>query len=144
MSTRYAVARLRGAALRGKAAVGKAAMGLAAALFVLAGASSCRPDDQRTDTLDAQQGMQAREDMPPAAVAQLDSGTAAFRADDLEAALRHYTLVTEIAPDIGAGWFGVYMAAEATGDADRAEEALERARGVVPGATLLHNGDSIR
>jgi len=129
MSTRDAVIALRG---------------LVAALLVLAAVVSCRPDDQRTDTLDAQQGMQAREDMPPAAVAQLDSGTTAFRADDLEAALRHYTRVTEISPDIGAGWFGVYMAAEALGDTERAEEALERARGVVPGATLLHNGDSVR
>jgi len=114
------------------------------AVLVLAAALSCRPDDQRTDTLDAQQGMMAREDMPPAAVAQLDSGTAAFRVDDHEAALRHYTRVTEIAPDIGAGWFGVYMAAEALGDVDGAAAALERARGVVPGATLLHDGDSIR
>ena len=114
------------------------------ALLVLAAVLSCRPDDQRTDTLDAEQGMMAREDMPPAAVAQLDSGTAAFRADDFEAALRHYTRVTEIAPDIGAGWFGVYMAAEALGDVEGAEAALERARGVVPGATLLHNGDSVR
>lgn len=114
------------------------------ALLLVAAVSSCRPDDQRTDTLDAEQGMQARENMPPAAVAQLDSGTAAFRLDDYEAALRHYTRVTEIAPDIGAGWFGVYMAAEALGDVEGAAEALERARGVVPGATLLHDGDSIR
>jgi Flp pilus assembly protein TadD len=113
-------------------------------LLLLAAAVSCRPDDQRTDTLDAQQGMQAREDMPPAAVAQLDSGTAAFRGDHMEAALRHYTRVTEIAPDIGAGWFGVYMAAEALGDVEGAEAALERARGIVPGATLLQDGDSIR
>ena len=129
MSTRQAVTAVRG---------------LVAAVLVLAAVVSCRPDDQRTDSLDAQQGMQAREDMPPAAVAQLDSGTAAFRADDLEAALRHYTRVTEIAPDIGAGWFGVYMAAEALGDTERAEQALERARSVVPGATLLHNGDGVR
>ena len=114
------------------------------ALLVLAAAVSCRPDDQRTDTLDPHEGMQSREDMPPAALAQLDSGTAAFRADDVEAALRHYTRVTEIAPDIAAGWFGVYMAADALGDAELAEEALERARGEVPGATLLHDGDSIQ
>lgn len=114
------------------------------ALLVLAAVFACRPDDQRTDTLDPQQGMQSRENMPPAAVAQLDSGTTAFRADDFEAALRHYTRVTEIAPDMGAGWFGVYMAAQALGDMERAEEALERARSIVPGATLLHDGDGPR
>lgn len=117
--------------------------GLVAPL-VLASVLSCRPDDQRTDTLDAEQGMQSREQMPPAAVAQLDSGTASFRANDFEAALRHYTRVTEIAPDVGAGWFGVYMAEDALGHGDRASAALERARGLVPGATLLHNGDDIR
>jgi tetratricopeptide (TPR) repeat protein len=114
------------------------------AFLVLAAVFACRPDDQRTDTLDPQQGMQSRENMPPAALAQLDSGTAAFRADDYEAALRHYTRVTEIAPDMGAGWFGVYMAAEALGDVERAEESLERARSIVPGATLLHDGDGPR
>jgi len=114
------------------------------ALLVLAAVFACRPDDQRTDTLDPQQGMQSRENMPPAALAQLDSGTTAFRADDYEAALRHYTRVTEIAPDMGAGWFGVYMAADALGDMERAEAALERARSIVPGATLLHDGDGPR
>lgn len=114
------------------------------ASLVLAAGVSCRPDDQRTDTLNARQGMQSREDMPPAAVVQLDSGTAAYRVDDFEAALRHYTRVTEIAPDIGAGWFGVYMAADALGEAELAEEALRRARGVVPGATLLHGEDTLR
>jgi Flp pilus assembly protein TadD len=88
--------------------------------------------------------MQSREDMPPAAVAQLDSGTVAFRMDDFEGALRHYTRVTEIDPDIAAGWFGVYMAEDALGHSDRAAAALERARGVVPGATLLHDGEGPR
>jgi len=58
--------------------------------------------------------------------------------------LRQYTLVTEIAPDIGAGWFGVYMAADALGDSERAEAALDRARSLIPGATLLHDGDGTR
>jgi len=114
------------------------------ALLLLTAAASCRPDDQRTDTLDADQGMQEREQMPPAAVAHLDSGTASYRLDDFESALRHYTLVTEVAPEVGAGWFGVYMAAEAMGDTERAEEALERARGIVPGATLLHEEETSR
>lgn len=112
------------------------------ALLVLAAAVSCRPDDQRTDTLDPERGMQTREQMPPAAVAQLDSGTAAYRAEDFHAALEHYTRVTEIAPEVGAGWFGVYMAAEALGDVHLAEQALDRAREVVPGATMLHEEES--
>jgi len=114
------------------------------ALLVLAASVSCQPDDQRTDTLDAEQGMQSREDMPPEALAQLDSGSASFREDDFEAALRHYTRVTEISPDIAAGWFGVYMAEDALGHTEAAEDALERARSAVPGATLLQEGEGSR
>jgi hypothetical protein len=108
-------------------------------------ALGCRPDDQRTDTLDPHEGMQARELMAPEVVAQLDSGSAAFRADDFEAALRHYARVTELDPEVGAGWFGVYMAEQALGRAEAAGAALAHARGVVPGATLLHGapGDSL-
>ena len=107
---------------------------------LLTSALACRPDDQRTDTLNPHEGMQARAEMAPEVVAQLDSGTAAFRADDHEAALRHYTRATELDPENGPGWFGVYMAERALGRPETAEAALERARGVVPGATLLHGG----
>jgi tetratricopeptide (TPR) repeat protein len=116
----------------------------AIALLVLVAAASCRPDDQRTETLDPHEGMQARELMAPEVVAQLDSGTAAYRADAYEAALRHYRRVTELDPELGAGWFGVYMAAHASGRTEEAEAALERARGIVPGATLLHEADTLR
>ena len=99
---------------------------------------ACRPDDQRTDTLDPREAMQARAEMSPAVVAQLDSGTAAFRAGDYEGALGHYTRVTELDPVNAPGWFGVYMAEQALGRPEAAAAALDRARGVVPGATLLH------
>lgn len=105
-----------------------------------AAALSCRPDDQRTETMDPVKAMQARANMPKEVVAQLDSGTSAFRADDLAEALRHYTRVTELAPDVAAGWFGVYMAQDALGDDAAAAAALKRAQAVVPGATLLHDG----
>jgi len=109
--------------------------------LVLAAAVSCRPDDQRTDQLDLS-GAQARENMPPDAVVQLDSGSVAFRSDDYETALVHYTRATELAPGFGAGWFGVYMAQKELGNAEEAAQALERARALVPGATLIHeNGD---
>jgi Flp pilus assembly protein TadD len=100
--------------------------------------SGCTPDDQRTDTLDPHAGIGARAEMAQEVVAQLDSGSAAFRGDDFEAALAHYTRVTELDPENGPGWFGVYMAEDALGRADRAAVALERAQEIVPGATLLH------
>lgn len=113
-------------------------------VLVLAAAVSCRPDDQRTDQLDLS-GAQARENMPPDAVAQLDSGSLAFRSDDYETALVHYTRATELAPEFGAGWFGVYMAQTELGNAEEATKALGRARSLVPGATLIHEngGDSL-
>ncbi len=113
------------------------------AVLALAAAVSCRPDDQRTDTLDPHQGMQLREQMDPAVLAQLDSGTAAYRADDFEASRRHYVRVTELDPSLGAGWFGLYMAEDALGNEEAATAALERARDIVPGATMLHNGGSL-
>jgi lipopolysaccharide biosynthesis regulator YciM len=106
--------------------------------LAVAATVSCRPDDQRTDRLDPTGGPQARENMPSEAVIQLDSGNLAIRNDDLEAAVAHYTRVTELAPDFGSGWFGLYMAHRELGDEDEAAAALARARSIVPGATLLH------
>lgn len=106
--------------------------------LAVAATVSCRPDDQRTDDLDPTGGAQARENMPTEATIQLDSGNLAIRNDDFEAAVAHYTRVTELAPDFGSGWFGLYMAHRELGNESEAAAALERARGIVPGATLLH------
>jgi tetratricopeptide (TPR) repeat protein len=107
--------------------------------LAVAATVSCRPDDQRTDHLDPTGGPQARENMPTEAVIQLDSGNLAVRNDDLEAAVAHYTRVTELAPGFGSGWFGLYMAHRELGNEDEAAAALERARSIVPGATVLHH-----
>jgi len=113
------------------------------AMLVAAAVVSCRPDDQRTDTLNPHAGTEARSQMDPAVVAQLDSGSAAFRMDDFEAALQHYARATELDPELGAGWFGVYMAHHALGNEEEAQSALDRARGLIPGATMLHERDSL-
>lgn len=110
-------------------------------VLLLAAAASCRPDaeDQRTDTMDVQAAIQQeRESLPVEVVAQLDSGSMAFRAKDHEAALAHYTRAAEIDSEVAAAWFGVYMAQQALGDLDAAREALARAQSVEPGATLIH------
>jgi len=108
-------------------------------ILALAAAVSCRPDDQRTETLDPTEGVRRRADLPQAVVAQLDSGSVAFRADRFEDALEHYTRVTELEPDLGAGWFGVYMAQEALGNLEAAQAALERVQELAPGATIVHD-----
>lgn len=107
-------------------------------VLALAAAVSCRPDDQQTSDLDPSGGAQARANMSAEAVAELDSGNVAMRRDDYETAVEHYTRVTELEPDFGSGWFGLYMAHTELGNEDEAAAALERARNIVPGATLLH------
>jgi len=99
---------------------------------------ACQPGDQRTDTLDPNAGAQARANMPPEVVAQLDSGSQAFRDGEFETALGHYTSATEVAPEVGAGWFGVYMVQLELGDLPASQAALDRARSLVPEATLIH------
>lgn len=59
----------------------------------------------------------------PAAQAQLDSGNAAFRAGDIQAARQHYRATTQIAPDLAAGWFGVYMSETRLGNKAAADSA---------------------
>jgi tetratricopeptide (TPR) repeat protein len=115
-------------------------------VLALAAAVSCRPDDQRTETMDPQEALQKREDLDPRVVRHLDSGSVLFRADDHEGALREYRAATEIDPQAAAAWFGVYMAEHALGNEEAAAEALERARSAVPGATLIHptTRDTIR
>lgn len=108
------------------------------AALILAAALSCRPDDQRTDTVDPQAAMQQRESLSDEVRAQLDSGSVAFRAEDHEGALAHYERAAEMAPDVAAGWFGVYMAQHALGNDSAAAAALEKAQSMVPGATLIH------
>jgi tetratricopeptide (TPR) repeat protein len=106
------------------------------ALLLLAG---CRqPDDQRTDSISADQVREAREALPPGAVAQLDSGNAAYRARDYDAALRYYQAATREEPRAAAAWFGVYMAHTALGNDAAADSAMRRAQELQPGASLIH------
>ena len=98
---------------------------------------ACRPDDQRTDSINPS-AQATRGEMAPEAVAKLDSGNAAYRADDFQAALAHYTRVTELEPEQSSGWFGVYMAQKALGHEVAADSAFEKAQGLAPGASLIH------
>lgn len=115
---------------------------LIASCLLLGTVAGCQRDigDQRTDTLDPAAAEQRRENMPPGMTAQLDSGSAAFRAKDFEGALRHYQAAVAIDDTFAAGWFGVYMAQKALGNEDAARDAFERATAAAPGATLLHPG----
>jgi len=113
--------------------------GLALALL-LAAAAACTPEEApRPEAAQAEDvSPPAQEPLPPEVAAQLDSGTIAFRADDYARALAHYTKATELAPDLGAAWFGVAMAQEALGNTQAAQEALARTQALEPGTNLAH------
>lgn len=107
---------------------------------VVAVAAGCRPDDQRTESLDVEEAQQTRQQLPPELVAHLDSGSAAYRRDAFETSREHYRAAAEIDGEVAAAWFGVYMAEKALGNEAAADSALQRAQGLAPGATLIHPG----
>jgi tetratricopeptide (TPR) repeat protein len=98
----------------------------------------CRPDDQRTETIDAKDAKEARAHISPELATHLDSGNAAYKTKDYARAREHYRAVTRIDADAAAGWFGIYMVEQALGNAAAADSALERARKRAPGATIIH------
>jgi tetratricopeptide (TPR) repeat protein len=97
-----------------------------------------RPDDQKTESIEAKDMNEARADISPAARAQLDSGNTAYKAKEYDRALAFYQRVTELDKDAAAGWFGIYMTELARGNAPAADSALRRAQKQAPGASLIH------
>jgi tetratricopeptide (TPR) repeat protein len=96
-----------------------------------------RPDDQRADSITDRDVMQARERLDPAVTAALDSGNVAYRERDYQRALDHYHAAVAMHEELAAGWFGIYMAQLALGNADAAEAAMAQARAHAPGASLI-------
>lgn len=114
----------------GRLAPALAGLGLLTSL----GLAACAPDDQTTSTADMDA---VAERLGPALMARVDSANEAFSADDFETASRLYRSIAEDAPDESVGWFGIFMAERALGNAAAADSALERARRAAPGASLL-------
>ena len=104
-------------------------------------APACRPDDQPTRSIDPDAAERTRAELPAELVAHLDSGSAAYRADDFEAAREQYRAAVAMDSSVTAAWFGVYMAERALGNAEAAEEALKRAQDLAPGASLIHGSE---
>ena len=99
---------------------------------------ACRPDDQKTESIDPRAARDARAAMPPRVALHLDSGNIAFRRKDYPTARRHYDAAIRADEKQPAGWFGIYMVELAEGNAPQAQAALKKAQKLVPGATLLH------
>jgi len=111
---------------------------LFALLLVGLAGSGCKPDDQKTESVSEEQMQKAREKMPVAVRAHVDSGNSYYRAKDYEHALAQYRAATTIDDGQVAPWFGIYMTQLALGNAAAADSALKRAQKVAPGATLIH------
>jgi tetratricopeptide (TPR) repeat protein len=107
-------------------------------LLALISLHACKPDAEGADALDPEHVLQDRESLSPEVAAHVDSGSVAFRSNDLEGALMHYERATDLDPDFGAAWFGVYMVERARGNTEEAEEALARAQKAMPDASLIH------
>jgi hypothetical protein len=100
--------------------------------------TACRPDDQRTDSVDPNAGVQDRALWSEEMRMHVDAGNAAIRADSFDVARDHFLAATELEPDVAAGWFGLYMAEQGRGDEEAAAAALERAQAIASGASLIH------
>lgn len=106
--------------------IASAASCLALAFGLAAGA--CTPEEeQRTDSMTEERARSARGALRAEVVSLLDSGNVAYREGRFEEAADMYRRAVDDDPDVAAGWFGLYMAERALGNADDAQEALERA-----------------
>jgi tetratricopeptide (TPR) repeat protein len=97
-----------------------------------------RPEDQETGSISEDAVRGARSSLPADVAAAIDSGNAAYRAEDYQAALRHYREAARRDESLAAAWFGIYMAELALGNVEEANRAIERARELAPGASLIH------
>jgi hypothetical protein len=117
---------------------------MALALVAAAVLTGCRQDrplgDQRTDTVTPQTIEQARANWPAGLSEVIDSANAAYSAGNYAAASGLYRRGTELAPDVTASWFGIYMAEHALGNIAAADSAMTRAQSLAPGASLIHIG----
>jgi hypothetical protein len=113
---------------------------LTVGLLLLTVAFGCRPDDQRTDSVDPMSGEAQRAEWGPEILAHVDAGNAAIRTDSFDVAREHFLAVTELDPDLVVGWFGLYMAEDGLGDEEAAAAALARVREISAGASLVHPG----
>jgi hypothetical protein len=117
-----------------------AAIGAVMLLVLSAACSGCRRatgDDQRTETVSDDGVARARGNWPPGVAERVDSGNAAYSAQDYESASRHYRRAAELGPRVSAAWFGIYIAEHARGNMAAADSAMRRARQLVAGAPPL-------
>lgn len=123
---------------------GSRLLGAVAALVLVLPACDREPetDDQATGSVTGEEVRAARSDWSEAANMHVDSANAAYRADDLQGALRHYQAALEAAGDSKTAkvtaYFGIYMVQNALGDSVAAAAAMQEAQKLSPEASLMH------
>lgn len=101
----------------------------------------CGNDGQDRVPLEGPESLEEMESELPAEIQeQLDSANTAYRSGDYEAALALFQEVTEMAPGLAAGWYGVGMTHQAMGDAEAAEAAMMEVHQLAPDLPLQHPG----
>lgn len=101
------------------------------AVLAAAGLAACASEPEEADPFGGADV--AASALPsPEVRAELEAGNAAYREDDFETALAHYTEATRMAPELAAAWFGVSMAQEALGNVAEAQEAMQKAMDLAP------------
>lgn len=100
-------------------------------------------DDQTTGSIDSAAWSAARA-LPPGVREALDSGNAAFRAEEYETAREQYLRAVQLGPEESAGWFGLSMVERQLGNVAAADSAMRRVRQLAPGASLIEPIDEDR
>lgn len=118
--------------------IGGLALGLIGSLLV----AGCAGQDQERVPLGENQAgtQQAVEDLPEAIQERLNLANTAYRERNYETALRHFTLITEEAPGLAAGWYGVGMTHAAMGNDAAADSAMMQVHRLAPEMPLQHPG----
>jgi Tfp pilus assembly protein PilF len=95
--------------------------------------TACAPDSQSPGRFSLGDGLaDAGPGLGPELQLQIDSGNAAYRAQDYAAALRHYREAAQRDPSEPTAWFGVSMAAGALGDEALSDSARLRLHRLAP------------
>jgi tetratricopeptide (TPR) repeat protein len=114
---------------------------MAAVIILAAAVTACggqARDDQLTGDMTAESIQQARATWSAELSALIDSGNAAYSAQDYEAASSLYRRAAALEPDVTATWFGIYMAEHARGNIAAADSAMARAQQLSPEASIIH------
>lgn len=88
------------------------------------------------DTAESQAS--GRASWSPELTARVDSANTAYAEERYEDAAAIYRELTQEYSDVGAVWFGLYMAENALGNTEVADSALQRAESIAPGLGQMH------